>query len=74
MGENNLRFSKDLEVTKDDMKAYIEVKVEGVSSGTVKRVKKYFDLMYEAVMEDMMQDNKKKEVREDFKKAEDEEK
>ena len=44
MSDNNLRFAKDLEITKDEMKAYIEVRVEGVSSRTVKRVKKYFML------------------------------
>ena len=64
MSDNNLRFAKDLEITKDEMKTYIEVKVEGVSSRTVKRVKKYFDLMYEAVMEDMTKDSKKQKPEE----------
>ena len=62
MSDNNLCFAKDLEVTKDEMRAYIEVRVENVSQGTVKRVKKYFDLMYEAVMEDMTKDNKKEKA------------
>ncbi len=70
MGENNLRFAKDLEITKDEMKTYIEVRVEGVSSGTVKRVKKYFDLMYEVVMEDMTKDSKKQKVKEHLQETE----
>ena len=74
MSDNNLRFAKDLEVTKDEMKAYIEVRVENVSQGTVKRVKKYFDLMYEAVMEDMTKDSKKQKVKEDSQAIGDKEK
>ena len=67
MSDNNLRFYKDLEVTKDEMRACIEVCVENVSSGTVK---KYFDLMYEAVMEDMTKDSKKQKSEEHLQETE----
>ena len=72
MSDNNLCLAKDLEVTKDEIGAYIEVRVENVSSGTVKRVKKYFDLMYEAVMEDMTKESKKQKPEEHLQETEDE--
>ena len=55
------------------MKAYIEVCVENVSQGTAKRVKKYFDLMYETVMQDMLQDSGKQKLKENLQEIEDKE-